>query len=161
MSIICTLIFYNLSNSDNIPNMIWSCQQHRPLGYSVIIPDAAFSRTDMCNGTILFLVLGAFFGHSQDILVCTNMVRVRWLTVRNRKAVCINQRVHSYIIFILISPLTILVGAFSDYRLKKKNVMHVNIVIDYFHLITVSACRIYNSIVQMIVTVFIDLQNDH
>ena len=39
--------------------------------------------------------------------------------------------------------------------------MHVNIVIDYFHLITVSACRIYNSIVQMIVTVFIDLQNDH
>ena len=142
MSIICTLIFYNLSNSDNIPNMIWSCQQHRPLGYSVIIPDAAFSRTDMCNGTILFLVLGAFFGHSQDILVCTNMVRVRWLTVRNRKAVCINQRVHSYIIFILISPLTILVGAFSDYRLKKENVMHVNIVIDYFHLITVTACRI-------------------
>lgn len=63
MCVTCTLIFHNLLNSDNIPNIIWKCQQHRPLGFSVIIPDAAFSSRDMCNGTILFW----FYEHSLDI----------------------------------------------------------------------------------------------
>lgn len=63
MCVTCTLIFHNLFNSDNIPNIIWKCQQHRPLGFSVIIPDAAFSSRDMCNGTILFW----FYEHSLDI----------------------------------------------------------------------------------------------
>lgn len=63
MCVTCTLIFHNLFDSDNIPNIIWKCQQHRPLGFSVIIPDAAFSSRDMCNGTILFW----FYEHSLDI----------------------------------------------------------------------------------------------